>query len=98
MPVYVVGQLRVRNWDWLKEYAAKTAMLIARHNGKYLARGLNARVLEGDAEPPSAIVVLEFPTEADARAWHQDPEYLPMIELRRTGCDTDLVLADSLPS
>jgi uncharacterized protein (DUF1330 family) len=31
---------------------------------------------------------------AQAMAWHHDPAYAPMIELRRTGCDLDFALVE----
>ena len=96
MPVYVVGLLRIRNWDWFADYVATTERVVARHGGVYLGRGVQVEMLEGDGEPPTALVMIEFPSEGQARAWHADPEYVPMIELRRTGSDTDLMLAHAV--
>jgi uncharacterized protein (DUF1330 family) len=31
-----------------------------------------------------------------ARAWHSDPEYAPLIQLRQTGCDIELILVEGL--
>jgi uncharacterized protein (DUF1330 family) len=96
MSVYIVGLLKVRSWEWLAEYAATTERLVARHGGVYLGRAVGMEMLEGEAEPPSGLVMLEFPSEEQARAWHADPEYQPMIELRRSGSDTQLMLARGL--
>ncbi len=96
MAVYVVGLLRVRNWDWFAQYVETTERVVARHGGVYLGRGVQVETLEGDAEPPTALVMIEFPTDEAARAWHQDPDYIPMIELRKTGCDTELMLAQAV--
>jgi uncharacterized protein (DUF1330 family) len=52
--------------------------------------------LEGHGDLPSAIVVLEFPSMAQAKAWYHDPAYAPMIKLRQTGSDLDFVLVEGL--
>ncbi len=52
--------------------------------------------LEGNAKLPSAIIVLEFPSMEQAKAWYHDPEYSPMIKLRQTGSDGDVVVVDGV--
>jgi uncharacterized protein (DUF1330 family) len=52
--------------------------------------------LEGEGKLPSVIVVLEFPTMAQARAWYNDPEYAPLIKLRQSGSDLDFILVEGL--
>jgi hypothetical protein len=41
---------------------------------------------------PSAIVVIEFPSMAAAKAWYSDPAYAPLIKLRQSGSDLDFIL------
>jgi uncharacterized protein (DUF1330 family) len=51
--------------------------------------------LEGNAPPPSALVVIEFPTEEHLQQWYQDPEYEPMIQLRKdNGVETTLLMVE----
>jgi uncharacterized protein (DUF1330 family) len=95
VPVYVVGSLDARDWSWLAEYAPTTARLIGKHGGRYLARGAAHR-LEGGNERPAGFVMLEFPSREAARAWYEDPEYGPMIRLRRAHARTDLVLVEGI--
>ena len=52
--------------------------------------------LEGDGELPSTIVVLEFPSMEHAKAWYNDPAYTPMIKLRQSGSDAEIVLVQGL--
>ena len=96
MPVYIVGQLRVEDWAWYRTYRSVTEPLVARHGGKYLIKGEPIAHLEGSGSTPSALVLIEFPSEQQARSWYQDPEYIPMIELRKSsGVDTELYLASA---
>jgi uncharacterized protein (DUF1330 family) len=62
------------------EYKAKVAPSILAAGGKYLVRGRDVEVLEG--EPPAGrTVVLSFPTRQDAIDWYRSDEY---TEIRKT--------------
>jgi uncharacterized protein (DUF1330 family) len=96
VPAYVIGWLAAADWKWLREYTPPTARLIAAHGGRYRVRGGNPTRLEGEWELPDALVVLEFPTREAAQAWYGDPEYGPLIRLRRAHARSELVLVDGI--
>jgi uncharacterized protein (DUF1330 family) len=95
MAAYVIGMLQVRETSWLAEYGPKTAALLEKHGGRYVARG-RAETLEGDGKGLNTFVILEFPSVEHAKAWYHDPEYAPMIQLRQTGADGDLVVMEGV--
>ena len=96
MSVYLIGFLRAKDWKWYREYRATSEPLVAKHGGRYLIKGGPLSWLEGDAAPPDAVVLIEFPSRAQAEGIYRDPDYRPMISLRQTGCLTDLLIADGL--
>jgi uncharacterized protein (DUF1330 family) len=96
MAAYAIGQLEMRDPSWLQEYGPKTLALVQKHGGKYLVRGGAMERLEGTGQLPSVIVVLEFPSMEQARAWYHDPEYAPLIKLRQTGSDLDFILVEGV--
>jgi uncharacterized protein (DUF1330 family) len=96
MKAYAIGSVQMRDDSWVKDYAAKTEAIVARHGGRYLVRGATMEKLEGAGPLPHVMVVIEFPSMVHARAWHSDPEYAPLIKLRQAGCDIDLVLAEGM--
>ena len=96
MKAYALASVQMRDNSWVNQYAAKTAALVAKHGGRYLVRGSNLEKLEGAAPLPHVVVVIEFPDMAQARAWHTDPEYAPLIKLRQGGCDTEFILVEGL--
>jgi len=98
MPAYAIGRLKTSDWSWLPDYRPTTAALIEKHGGRYLVSGGVLEQLEGNAAVPDALVVLEFPSLARARAWYEDPEYGPMIELRQRHCELDFLLVEGLPA
>jgi uncharacterized protein (DUF1330 family) len=96
MPAYAIGRLQMRDPSWVAEYGPKTAELVGKYGGRYLVRGGAMETLEGKTPLPSLVVVLEFPSIAQARAWYNDPAYAPMIKLRQGGSDLDFVLVEGL--
>ena len=96
MAAYAIGRLEMRDPSWLQEYGPKTTALVAKHGGKYLVRGGAMERLEGIGQLPSVMVVLEFPSMAQAKAWYHDPEYAPLIKLRQTGSDLDFILVEGI--
>jgi uncharacterized protein (DUF1330 family) len=96
MAAYAIGYLQMRDPSWLAEYGPKTQALVEKHGGQYVVRGGAMERLEGRGELPSVIVVIEFPSMAQAKAWYNDPEYAPLIQLRQAGSDLDFILAEGL--
>jgi len=96
MAAYAIGKLQMRDPSWVAEYGPKTAELVTKHGGRYLVRGGAMERLEGPGGLPSLMVVLEFPSMAQAKAWYNDPAYAPMIKLRQGGSDLDIVLVEGL--
>ena len=54
----------------------------------------NMETLEGDA--PDGVVVLEFPTVEDARAWYFSPAYQAAAEHRKKGANYRVILVEGL--
>jgi uncharacterized protein (DUF1330 family) len=91
MAAYMIFEVNVTDGSWRKEYAPKTAELVQKHGGRYLAAG-PAEKVEGSRALPSVVVVLEFPSVEAAKAWHADADYQPMIKLRNTGSTAEALL------
>jgi uncharacterized protein (DUF1330 family) len=53
-----------------------------------------AEALEGPA--PDGIVLLQFPTVEDARAWYESPGYQAAIPHRRNGADYRVMIIQGL--
>ena len=66
--------------------------LIKKRGGKYIARSLPPRKLEGTREPAEASVILEFPSEEHVLAWYNDPDYVPLIKLMQSGAKSEATI------
>jgi uncharacterized protein (DUF1330 family) len=78
----------------LDEYRRLAAESIEQHGGRYLVRGGEQQVLEGEWLP--ATIIVEFPTSAAARAWYVSPDYARALQYRKEALDRDLVLVDGI--
>jgi uncharacterized protein (DUF1330 family) len=96
MPAYLVGGVDVSDPAWVAEYGPKVEALVEKHGGRYLVRGGEMDVVEGTTPASRVMVVIEFPSLENARAWYNDPEYAPLIKLRQTGSEAEIVLVDGL--
>jgi uncharacterized protein (DUF1330 family) len=96
---YVIANVTVHDPEAYRAYTAVTPKTIADHGGRFISRGGDVEVLEGDWRP-SRLVIIEFPSIEAARAWYTSPEYEEAKELRLATSDSQLVLTDAgvLPS
>jgi uncharacterized protein (DUF1330 family) len=81
MPAYVIVETDVSDPDRYEQYKTAASAVVTAHGGRYLARGGDLDVLEGDWRP-SRLVVLEFADLAAARRWYDSEQYRQARELR----------------
>jgi uncharacterized protein (DUF1330 family) len=86
MTVYMVAQVQIldpEQWEHYKEIAAPE---IARHGGRYLARGTSPEVEEADWDQPENLQInmVAFPSMEQAHAWYNSPEYAKALAFRQT--------------
>jgi uncharacterized protein (DUF1330 family) len=93
---YVMGYLEIRDPSWVKEYGPKNDALVQKHGGRFLVKSDAVEALEGGSKLPNLVVILEFPSLEHARNWYHDPDYVPLIKLRQTGSDAELILVEGL--
>jgi uncharacterized protein (DUF1330 family) len=80
MAVYFIFTFNVADEEQFAPYRQGVGALIRRHEGQVLAADSNATVLEGVARQVN--VVVRFPSQEDAMAFYDDPDYQPLKQLR----------------
>jgi uncharacterized protein (DUF1330 family) len=81
MPAYVIVETDVTDPEHYEQYKAATPAAIAAGGGRFLVRGGESTVLEGDWHP-SRLVVLEFEDLAAAERWYESEAYQAAKKLR----------------
>ncbi len=74
MPAYLIVDCEVTDAERYETYKQLAPPAIAKYGGRYLVRGGEVGVLEGDWQP-SRVVVLEFPDVETAKRFYVSPEY-----------------------
>ena len=95
MPAYVIYQGEVLDPDRYEEYKVKAAASLLAAGGRYVVRGGDIEVLEGDA-PAGRTVVVEFPSMAAAVAWYHGPEYTEARKLREGAAIAWMYVVDGI--
>ena len=81
MPAYVIAETDVTDPERYEQYKATSPTAIAAGGGRFLVRGGELVVLEGDWQP-TRLVVLEFDDLAAAKRWYESEVYLEAKKLR----------------
>lgn len=82
MPAYLISTIEITNPTGYEEYRKLVPPALAKYSGKFLVRGGAVEYKEGDWQP-KRVVVVEFPTMEQARAFYDSPEYTKAIEIRQ---------------
>jgi len=75
------------------EYVQKIPAHLKRHHGKYIVEGVEPEIIEGNWKP-ERVVVLEFASKENAKAFLKDPEIQPLFAIRHRTTDSKLILVE----
>jgi uncharacterized protein (DUF1330 family) len=95
MAAYLIAELTVHDQAAFDEYRKLVPATIAAYGGRYVARGGNTEVLEGDWRP-QRLVLLEFPSMARAQEWYHSAEYQKVLPLRLKASSGNVVLVEGV--
>ena len=95
MAAYIIVQrTAVLDPDGMAEYVREGRAVIAQYGGRVVAAA-PAEVAEGDWTP-ERLVIVEFPSMAQLKAFYDGPEYAPLKALRQRSARTNLVFVEGV--
>ena len=94
MAAYVFVEIEIHDQDLYEEYKKLTPETVKAFGGKFVVRGGNYKVLEGDWKP-ERIVILEFPSAEKADAWWASEDYTRARLIRQRAATTRMILLNS---
>ena len=95
MPAYVIADVTVTDPPAMEEYRKQVPATLAKYGGRFLVRGGAHRTVEGDWKP-ARLVVIEFPSLADAQRWYDSEEYRGPKALRMRAGRTNVLIVDGV--
>jgi uncharacterized protein (DUF1330 family) len=94
MPAYVIAESTILDVKAFEIYRQHAEASVVKHGGRFLARGGEIEVLEGECAP--RVVVLEFPSMDAARVWYRSPEYAKALDVSDRALRRNLYLVDGM--
>lgn len=95
MSVYVIGQIIIKDEQKWEQYKAQVPQSLEGFDATIVLRGKSIEGLEENIEYTD-IVVLEFSSLEQAKAWHSSTQYQALIPLRKSAADVVLKIYDAL--
>jgi uncharacterized protein (DUF1330 family) len=97
MPAYVIVETDIHDEEQYAQYQAASPGAVAAGGGRFVARGGELAVFEGDWRP-KRLVVLEFPDLDTARAWYASDAYQDAKRLREGAARLNMVAVEGTPA
>ena len=95
MPAFVIANITVVDPVRYEDYKRMVSATLVPFGGRFVVRGGQTEVLEGDWRP-SRLVLLEFPSIERARAWWNSPEYAEARALRQATSTGTLIILEGV--
>ncbi len=95
MAGYVLVHDEIQDQTLFSEFRQRVAATIEAYGGRYLIRGGAIEVVDGDWVP-DRIVVVEFDSVEQARAWLTSPEYAEIREIRMRAANASVIIVEGV--
>ena len=95
MPAYLIVETDITDPEQYELYKAAAPAALAEYGGRYVARGGELAVLEGDWSP-TRLVVLEFPDLEAVQRFYDSPEYEAAKALRKGAAHLNMVAVEGI--
>jgi uncharacterized protein (DUF1330 family) len=93
MAAYIIAFIDVTDPKRYEQYKQRTPAAIAKHGGRFIARGGRTKTLEGPDEK-RRVVILEFPDFQRAEAFFNSEEYQEAKSFREGAAKASFILVE----
>jgi len=76
------------------DYIERIQATLDPYGGRFIVHGPAVDVREGDW--PGTVVIVEFPTLEQARAWYESPAYQEILPLRTNHIDGNVIIVEGV--
>lgn len=95
MAGYAIIHDEVQDQALFAEFRRRVGATVEAHGGRYLVRGGAIEVMDGDWSP-DRIVVIEFDSAEQARAWLTSPEYTEIKQIRMKAASASVIIVEGV--
>jgi len=94
-PAIYVSEFEVTDAEGMKPYSAGVDATFAPYGGRYIVRG--GEVISREGAPSKRIVMIEFPSMAQAQAWYDSPTYAALRPVRQKASTARVYIVQGTP-
>ncbi len=95
MSAYVIANVKIHDPERYAEYVKLTPASIAPFGGRFIVRGGRAERIEGTVTV-NRIVLLEFPSYDQAKAWYDSEQYRVARAIRQSASVAELIIVEGV--
>jgi uncharacterized protein (DUF1330 family) len=95
MKGYIIAEVQIHDAVRYENYKKLTPASLEHFGGRFIVRGGGTESLEG-GWTPGRVVVIEFPSPAQAKAWWASDDYAPAKALRQATAHTRMLLVEGV--
>jgi len=88
---YAIFNIQVTNPEDYKQYLKNVTEIAEKFGGKYIVRGGESTVIEGNWAYPRTVVI-QFPSYEKALEWYRSDEYKPIRQIRLDNAVTNAII------
>ena len=96
MPAYSITDVEVLDTDGFRRYRELAGPAVERYGGRFLVRGAEPVVAEGEWPSGQRVNVIEFPSMEQLKAWYDSPEYAPAGEIAKSALRRRLLFVEGV--
>lgn len=96
MAAYLVVDTKLTNPALYEEYKLKAKPLVEKFGGEYLARGGNISLKESKLWTPTRMVLVRFPSSADAEKFYESQEYQEIVQISKLSADRTFLILEGV--
>ena len=90
---YVVAEIDVKDLDAYRSYTSAAFPVIQKYGGRFLTRGGTTVAVEG-RPPAGRVMIIEFASLEEAKAFEYSPEYAAIAPLRKASAESRLFIIE----
>jgi uncharacterized protein (DUF1330 family) len=95
-PAYYIAEFELTDPEGIKPYREQVDATFKRYSGRYIVRASGVSPLEGNP-PDHRLIIIEFDSLEQARAWYNSPEYAKIRPFRQRSGHTNAYIVEGEP-
>lgn len=96
MSAYLVVDSKLLDPEHYEQYKLKAKPIVEKYGGEYLARGGATAVKEDALWSPTRMVLIRFPSSAQAETFYHSDEYQAVLGISKASAERTVFVLDGL--